>query len=199
MSLSLRSTSRSARTAHVRIPIRIPRIERRRRVPHERRYRFPARAGGESRGVKPLTAGAACRSGGPAQRREERAASERRLGFNVPVLFGKHYGQIGLGKLELRLYLAALGGIASVPELKSQFFDVLFGGHRRHLLAFEKDDTRGRGEGAGSRIAERDRRTARGGAEMRRHFGGNRSSLRLASHHGKVARSELTPLPLVWH
>lgn len=57
-------------------------------------------------------------------------------------------------------------------QLGAQFFDVLFDGHRRHLLMFEKDDDRGRGDRAGSRSAERDRTAAGGGAEMRQHFGG---------------------------
>lgn len=102
----------------------------------------------------------------------DKPPSERRLGAYAAVLLGPDHLAFGLGEYEFALNLSTLVYVDGVPQLGAQFFDVLFYGHRRHLLMFEKDDARGREERAGSRSAARDRTAAGGGAEMREHFGG---------------------------
>jgi hypothetical protein len=67
--------------------------------------------------------------------------SEGRPGVDATLLFGPGNDQLGLGKFELDRDLAALAGVESVLEFSAQFFNVLFDGHRRHFLMFEKDDT----------------------------------------------------------
>jgi hypothetical protein len=100
--------------------------------------------------------------------------SEGRLGVDKAVLFGYGNDHLGLGQFEFGRDLSALISVESVLEFSAQFLDVLFDGHRR-LLMFEKDDAGIREGEAGSRIASATAGAARGGAEMRQHFGGTAS------------------------
>lgn len=57
------------------------------------------------------------------------AASEGRLGLDCAGLLGQLHGELRPGKFELALDLAALGGVAGVLQLGTQFLDVLFDFH----------------------------------------------------------------------
>jgi len=106
------------------------------------------------------------------------ASQKERIGVDATILLGQRHNQLSLGKFEFHLNLPALTGVESVLEFCPQFLDVLFDGHRRCLLMFEKDDTGIREGEAGSGIAPA---TAGGGAWGSRNasvFWGYRASLR---------------------